>query len=149
MEKAEVRAELGWVSHETMAYRELTGLENVRLVAELSGLGEAAIQAVAERTRLGKFASKPVATMSRGQKQRIALARALVHRPSLLLLDEPWTGLDSEASSDLERLILEEQARGTIIVVVSHEASVAERINGTPLWLLRGKLSRSPSLGDQ
>lgn len=140
LERPEVRAELGWVSHETMAYRELTGLENVRLVAELQGVDASAIDAVSARTGLGRFAERPLSTLSRGQKQRVALARALVHAPSLLLLDEPWTGLDVGASEDLERIVLEERARGTIVVIVSHDPALAARLEARTLTLRGGRL---------
>lgn len=144
LERPEVRAELGWVSHETMAYRELTGLENVRLVAELQGVDADAVEAIRTRTGLGKFAERPLSTLSRGQRQRVALARALVHAPSLLLLDEPWTGLDLGASRDLERIVLEERERGAIVVIVSHDPALAARLDARVLTLRGGRLEAEP-----
>lgn len=139
LDKLEVRARLGWVSHETLAYAELSGLENLRLVARLQGLDEAAVAAVRERVGLGAFAERPVGTLSRGQRQKVALARALVHQPSLLLLDEPWTGLDSRANAELERIVLEERERGTLVIIVSHEAGLAERLGAREIRLEAGR----------
>jgi heme exporter protein A len=120
-----VREMIGWVSHETLAYPDLTGRQNIELVARLHGLpvGEAWARA-AERFELGSFAFRPARTYSRGQKQRLALARALVHEPSLVLLDEPTAGLDRAGIGRLFR-VLDEEIRGrAIVAVVSHEPDV-------------------------
>ena len=138
-ERGSVRARLGWVSHEPLAYAELTGHENVALVAELQGATTEQVERVAARVELGAFAARPVSTLSRGQRQRVALARALVHEPDLLLLDEPWTGLDVKAARDLERIVEEERARGAIVIVVSHEPGLAERLNASELRLENGR----------
>ncbi|HSC89690.1 MAG TPA: ABC transporter ATP-binding protein [Polyangiaceae bacterium] len=145
LERSEVRAQLGWVSHETHCYGELSGQENLRLVAELQGVGAEEIGAVSERVELGRFAERPVATLSRGQRQRVALARALVHSPELLLLDEPWTGLDVGSARLLERIVLEERDRGALVLVVSHEPDLAERLGARELLLVSGRTAQSSS----
>lgn len=136
-----VRPYIGWVAHQTRAYADLTGKENVELVARLNGVDPSASWLrVAERFECGTFADQPVRTLSRGQKQRIALARALVHGPSILLLDEPTSGLDAASSERLERVLLEERARGTLVIVVSHRAGLAERLGGRRVRLERGRV---------
>lgn len=139
LDKREVRSRLGWVSHHSHCYGELSGKDNVLLAARLQGAPDEAYDEVAERVGLGAFALRPVRTLSRGQTQRVALARALVHRPELLLLDEPWTGLDKSSGELLYRVVLEEKARGTLIAVVSHEPEIAERLGATVIQVVRGK----------
>lgn len=136
-----VRAEIGWVSHETMAYPDLSGRKNVELAARLVGLDAAeAWTRAAARFELGPFAERPVRTYSRGQRQRIALARALTHEPSLVLLDEPTTGLDKSGVARLLAVVDEEVARGAAVVVVSHEPELFRERAGARLVLDRGRV---------
>jgi len=141
------RQELGWMSHEGRTYRDLTGRENVALAARLQGVDPVAgYRRVSEKLGLAAFADQPVSTLSRGQRQRIALGRALVHEPSLLLLDEPLTGLDAESAERVERLLVEERERGAIIVVVNHVSGFADRLGAKRLRLERGRVvSQSPA----
>jgi heme exporter protein A len=138
-----VRAELGWLAHDLRTYRELSGRENIELAARLSGCDVASAYARVESSLgLSDFAKQPVGTLSRGQKQRIALARALVHDPSLILLDEPMTGLDPDSASRVVQLLAEERKRGAIVVLVSHDAGLPERIGSRRLRLERGRVVR-------
>jgi heme exporter protein A len=137
-----IRAELGWVAHESRAYRDLTARENVRLAAELHGVDfSSAFDRVAALLGLRDFADQVVATLSRGQRQRVALARALVHDPSVLLLDEPLTGLDKESCERVADLLVRERERGAIIVVVNHVDGFAERVGARRLRLERGRIA--------
>lgn len=136
---AALRAQMGWLAHESRCYRELTGKQNVQFAAELHGIDpQSAWTRVAELVGIGRFGERKVATLSRGQKQRIALARALVHQPSVLLLDEPWSGLDAASSQRLEQVLIRERDKGTLIVVVTHGTEVVERLGGKALHLKRG-----------
>ena len=137
-----VRLEIGWVGHESRCYRELTARDNVELAARLYGVEvRPAWEAVAQRVGLAEIAEQPVGTLSRGQRQRVALARALVHRPSVLLLDEPVTGLDSASLERLDAILCAERDRGAVVVVVSHDAGMRERIGGASVRLVRGRVA--------
>ena len=81
--------------------------------------------------------------MSRGQRQRIALARALVHSPSILLLDEPFSGLDDASSKRLEAVILEEKERGAIVIVVNHTPGLGERLGARRVRIEGGRIVKS------
>jgi heme exporter protein A len=137
------RRHIGWVAHESHCYAELTGRENIELAARIYGLEpEAAWREACDRVQAQRFGGQPVATLSRGQRQRIALARALVHRPSVLLLDEPLTGLDQASVERMEGILLEERDRGTIVIVISHTAGMAERLEGRRIHMQQGRISR-------
>lgn len=140
-DRARVRAEIGWLSHETLAYPDLTGRQNVELVARLHGLdaGEAWARAE-ERFELGAFARRPLRTCSRGQRQRVALARALIHKPSLVLLDEPTAGLDRGGVQRLMAVVEEEVKRGAAVAVVSHEPEIFRSQSGARIVLERGRV---------
>jgi ABC-type multidrug transport system ATPase subunit len=134
-----VRRQIGWVAHESRCYRELSGKQNIELAARLYGLDPAeAWKRCGGLVGIERFGERSVATLSRGQRQRIALARALVHSPSVLLLDEPWSGLDSASARRLEEVLKQERDRGTVIIVVTHVMDVVERLGGRRLWLERG-----------
>lgn len=145
---AEIRRTLGWLSHEALAYGDLSGRQNVELVARLTGLDPAEAYARAEaRFELGAFADRPLRTNSRGQKQRVALARALVHQPSLVLLDEPTTGLDRAGVARLRRVLEEELARGTLVAVVTHEPELFGALPVRRVVLERGRLAKAEKKG--
>ena len=145
-EPSQLRVQFGWVGHDSLSYRELTGRENVELAAALYGQGGSWAQ-VSERVGAAGLEHRRLGTMSRGQRQRIALGRALVHKPNVLLLDEPFSGLDVDGIALLERVLVEERERGTIVVAVSHDPSFCERIGATR-WLLRaGRLSQTEREG--
>ncbi len=136
----QVRGTLGWLGHESLCYPDLTGRQNIQLAAQLLGCDpdEAFARAV-ERFDLGAFANRPFRTYSRGQRQRTALARALVHAPRLLLLDEPTTGLDAAASARLTTLVREEAVQGAVVIVVTHDAAFADAVADEALTLERGR----------
>jgi heme ABC exporter ATP-binding subunit CcmA len=142
-DQAEARRHIGWVAHESHSYRELSGRRNIELVAQIHGVedGPTRVDRVIERVGAGSFANRPVGTLSRGQRQRIALARALVHDPGVLLLDEPWTGLDVASVDKLEAVIREEVARGSLVIAVTHGAGTAERLGARRLRIEAGRVA--------
>lgn len=136
------RRHIGWVAHESHCYRELSGRRNIELVAQLHGIvqGKENVERVIARVGAEAFADRPVGTLSRGQRQRIALARALVHQPGVLLLDEPWTGLDLGSVERLEAVIREEVAHGSLVIAVTHGAGTAERLGARRLRIEAGRV---------
>jgi heme exporter protein A len=128
------------VSHELLAYGDLTARQNLALVAEVYGLDVESAWAEAERRfELRSIADRPARALSRGQRQRLALARALVHRPDLVLLDEPATGLDVQGVDVLRDTLRAELARGVVAVVVEHEPSILGDFAARSIQLERGR----------
>jgi heme exporter protein A len=111
-----VRGRVGFLGHEPLLYRELTGRENLRFQARLHGAPLARIDELLERLGLARRADEPVRTLSRGTVQRLAVARAVLHDPELLLLDEPRANLDPAAVELVEPLL-----GGRTRVVTSHD----------------------------
>lgn len=105
----EVRRQLGVISHQSFLYPALTATENLELYGRLFGVSPLGprIQEVLTQVELDTRAHVPVATFSRGMTQRLSIARAIVHRPSIILLDEPYSGLDPHASRLLSALLKE------------------------------------------
>lgn len=139
-DRAALRGSIGLVAHEAMVYPDLTARESLVLMADLHGLVRADIDGALARVGLREIADRAARTYSRGQLQRLALARAELHDPSLLLFDEPTTGLDAGATARLERAIADARARGRVVVIVTHDLAFAERVADVRVTLERGRL---------
>jgi ABC-type multidrug transport system ATPase subunit len=136
-----VRPHIGWVAHDSLCYRELSARQNVELAARIYGVAaEGAWERVAPRVGAEALADRRVGTLSRGQRQRVALARALVHDPALLLLDEPWSGLDRASAEHLQNALIEERARGAMVIVVNHAEGLADRLGAGCVRLENGRV---------
>jgi heme exporter protein A len=128
------RAAIGFVSHATFLYGDLTVRENLKFFGRLFALPrlEKRIAAALELFRLGDRARTPVRKLSRGLQQRVSLARAFLHEPQFLLLDEPFTGLDAATVSTLEELIRQLPAAGKAVIFSTHDfergAALARRL---------------------
>jgi heme exporter protein A len=120
----EVRGRVGLLGHEPLLYRELTAHENLRFHARLHGVGEQRVQELLEAVSMTARAAEPLRTLSRGMVQRVAVARAVLHDPQLLLLDEPYANLDPAAVQLVAPLIGPEAGAGTLTrVICSHDPS--------------------------
>ena len=122
---ADARAVVGLISHQTMLYAALTALENVEFTARLYGVPNAKTAAMhaLERMRLADRADSPVRSLSRGMQQRVSIARAIVHDPRVVLLDEPYTGLDEAGASALTDALFSLRSIGAALVLVTHHLS--------------------------
>ena len=119
----EIRRGIGLVSHASFLYPDLTVRENLAFYARLYGLTHvsAVVEEAAERADLSARADSPVRSLSRGMHQRLTIARAVLHRPSLLLLDEPYTGLDPVSADRLSVLISQFREQGTAAILTTHD----------------------------
>jgi heme exporter protein A len=114
-----VRGRLGLLGHEALLYRDLSGRENLRYHARLHGVAPERIEELLARVDMGRRGDEPLRTLSRGMVQRLAVCRAVLHDPELLLLDEPRSHLDPAAAELVEPLI--GRASGRSRVVASHD----------------------------
>lgn len=118
----EVRAVVGLISHASMLYAALTARENVELAARLYGVRDArtAAERALSRMRVLERAESPVRSLSRGLQQRVSVARAMVHEPGVVLLDEPFTGLDAAGAAALTATLVELRSHGAALLMVTH-----------------------------
>jgi ABC-type multidrug transport system ATPase subunit len=140
----------GMVSHQVYLYNDLTAWENLYFYARLYDVdGPAAvIDALLERVGLAARAREPVRRFSRGMLQRLSLARVLLHKPRILLLDEPYTGLDQKASLFLDEMLREYHRAGHCLLMVSHDIDHAVSQCERAVVFDRGKLVLdSPTAG--
>jgi heme exporter protein A len=139
---AALRARIGLLAHDLHLYPELTALENLEFFARLYLLPDARRRAEAAlgRAGLGARGGEMVSTFSRGQRQRLALERALVHEPRLVLLDEPFTGLDDEASRGLVGRLASLREGGAIVILATHDLETVERLVDHVAVLREGRL---------
>jgi heme exporter protein A len=114
-----LRGRVGWLGHEPLLYRELTPRENLRFHARLHGVDDDRVEELLEAVAMTERANEPLKTLSRGMVQRVAVARATLHSPPLLLLDEPFANLDPAAVEIVAPLIGRES--GCTRVVTSHD----------------------------
>jgi heme exporter protein A len=136
-----VRARLGLLAHEPLLYRDLSGRENLRYHARLYRLPDERVEQVLEAVRMEARADDPVRLLSRGMVQRLAVCRAVLHDPELLLLDEPRANLDPAATELVEPLIGREAGRTRVLTSHDPQAALAEADlalglrDGRPAWL--------------
>jgi heme exporter protein A len=149
-EAATVRSQIGLVSHKALLYDNLTAHENLLFFGRIYGLSDidGRIQRGLERVGLSKRGGDLVRTYSRGMLQRLSIARALLHDPDVLLLDEPYTGLDQDASATLDSLLNQAHADGKTILMVTHELDRAQRLARRALILSRGALALDAPMRD-
>jgi len=140
--EAEVRRKVGFLSHQTLLYDDLTAEQNLNFYARLYDLddGPARMAALLERVGLAAWRHDLVRTFSRGMQQRLAVARAVLHRPQVLLLDEPYTGLDPEAAHVLSGMLIELAGEGATILLTTHDLEQGLAVGQRVLVLVRGRI---------
>jgi heme exporter protein A len=118
----DVRSMLGVISHQTYLYEDLTAEENLRFFGKMYGVGnlEGRIDDLLKRVGLSRRRGDAVRTFSRGMQQRLSIARAIIHNPSILLLDEPDTGLDQNAADMLGELVRDLNVPGRSVIMTTH-----------------------------
>ena len=128
----EVRRRVGVVTAEIGVYPRLSARENISYFAELSGLLDGdldrRVDAVLERLDMASFASQRAESLSSGQKQKVAIARAIVHDPPVLMFDEPTSNLDVLASREIRQFMVESKQRGKCVIFSTHVLHDAERL---------------------
>jgi heme exporter protein A len=144
-QSAAVRSRLGVVSHQPLLYGDLTAEENLRFYGHMYGIqdSEKRLSEVLEMIDLKARRGDLVRTYSRGMQQRLAIGRAVMHDPDVMLLDEPYTGLDQDASAMLDEVLRTVAARGRTVVMTSHDLARAENLATRFDILLRGVIAAS------
>jgi heme ABC exporter ATP-binding subunit CcmA len=118
-----IRRRTELLGHRTRLYEDLSAEENLRFAARLFGTDPAGVPAVLDRVGLTDAANERVRGYSQGMRQRVALARALLRTPDLLLLDEPYSGLDDTAKDLVDDVVADTVARGGTVLLATHDAS--------------------------
>jgi heme exporter protein A len=141
---AAARAHIGLISHQSMLYRALTAVENVEFAAKLYGVQnprEAALRAL-DRMRILDRAETPVRSLSRGLQQRVSIARAIAHEPSVVLLDEPYTGLDAVGGAALTDMLHLLRGAGAALLLVTHNIDEGLEVASHAAIMLAGRIAR-------
>ena len=140
----EIRSLIGVISHETYLYSDLTAEENLRFFGQMYNMDkdklESRIDELLQEVGLEYRSNDRVGTFSRGMKQRLSIARAMIHKPSILLLDEPYTGLDQHAASTFEKVLLGLDAKNTTKVMISHNIERSLKLCDRILILTEGSI---------
>mgnify|MGYP001447752434 FL=1 len=140
-----VRAQLGVVSHQPLLYDTLTAEENLLFFARLYHLPPESrrerVAEVLERVGLARRARDVVQTYSRGMLQRLAIARAILHNPAILLLDEPYTGLDQDAAAVLDDLLRQVATEGRTVIMTTHDLRRGHALADRIAILSRGRIA--------
>jgi len=149
-EAAQVRAKLGVVSHMPLLYPDLTAEENLQFYARMYGITnyQLRITEVLNMVGLENRRKDLVRTFSRGMQQRLAIGRAVIHDPEVMLFDEPYTGLDQDASEMLDDVLRSVAAEGRTVVMTSHDLVRAEELATRFDILSRGVIAASATQND-
>lgn len=144
-QSAQVRAKLGVVSHLPLLYPDLTAEENLQFYARMYGITnhQSRITEVLEMVGLESRRRDLVRTFSRGMQQRLAIGRAVIHDPEVVLFDEPYTGLDQDASEMLDTVLRSVAAKGRTVVMTSHDLARSEDLATRFDILSRGVIAAS------
>lgn len=149
---AAFRALLGYVPEEAQVYTHLSGLEYLQLVGRLRGMEERPLESRASRLlellSLGSWRHSPISLYSKGMKQRVLLAAALMHNPRLLVFDEPLSGLDVVSARLFKDLLLELRGEGKAVLYISHVLEVVEQVCDRVVVISKGKVLADAAPGE-
>ena len=150
-EPEKARRHIGFLSHNTYLYRDLNPIENLRFFCRLYGMpdSEERILSLLDRVGLRRRASDPVRAFSRGLHQRLGIARVMLHDPSIILLDEPYTGLDANAVEILNQILDQAWAAGRTIILTTHDLEQGLRSATRAAIIDRGKIVFDGAAKDQ
>jgi heme exporter protein A len=148
---ASIRARIGVLGHDLFLYPDLTARENLAFFAGLYGAADrhAAADAALARAGLHDRGDDPVSSLSRGMRQRVALERALIQQPRLVLLDEPFTGLDDRSTAALVARLHRLRAEGAIVVLATHDLDVADGLLDEAIFLREGRVAEAVARPDR
>lgn len=138
---AATRLRTGMLGHGIGIYEELSAIENLRIFSAFYGLPASTAHEWLQRVDLARVADSPVREFSRGMRQRLAVARAFLHHPDVLLLDEPFTALDDRAVSLLQSLLHEALRSGATVIMSTHQLREAMELASHVVLLTRGRLA--------
>lgn len=136
----QVQAQIGVCFEDNNLYEQLSGEDNLKLFARLFGVKEFDAPELLKRVGLDGRGQDLVESYSKGMKQRLMVARALVNRPSILFLDEPTEGLDPASAIAIRDIILEERARGATIFLTTHDMMEADKLSDRVAFIDQGKI---------
>ena len=144
------RQRLGYVPEEPHLYPHLTGAEHLEMVGQLRGLGSKPLaEKIAGLLNLFSLYEDryvPIASYSKGMRQKVLLAAALLHNPEIILLDEPFSGLDVNSALVLRTVIQELAARGKVVLFSSHDLEIVERVSSHVVILHKGRVVANDSI---
>jgi ABC-type multidrug transport system ATPase subunit len=133
--------EIGYMAHPSMLYDEMSGRENLRYFARLYDIaGDGRCDAVIRLVRLDPELARPVGKYSQGMRQRMSLARAILHDPKILLLDEPFSNVDVHSAREMVGLLKGMRDAGKTIFVVTHQAALLEGVADEFVWMQGGQI---------
>jgi heme exporter protein A len=147
---SEVRKRIGFLSHQPLLYQDLTATENLCFYGRLYRVPDLQSRIASLLAQVGLTASRydTVRTYSRGMRQRLAIARALLHDPPVLLMDEPYTGLDRQAASMLDAMLQESGARARTVILTTHNLERGLSVSERAATLVRGRIVYQMGKGD-
>ena len=136
----DVSRQIGYMAHSSLLYDEMTGIENLAYFAGLYGIQRQKCREVIARVRLDPDLERPVGQYSQGMRQRLSLARALLNDPTLLLLDEPFSNVDSDSAKEMVEILSRLREAGTTLFVVTHQPALLESVADEFVWMQAGKI---------
>jgi heme ABC exporter ATP-binding subunit CcmA len=132
--------EIGYMAHPSLLYDEMSATENLHYYARLYDLADGRGDQVIRAVGLDPQLARPVGQYSQGMRQRLSLARAILHDPKILLLDEPFSNVDVQSSREMVRLLKAMRDRGKTILVVTHQAQLLESVADELVWMKAGQI---------